>query len=308
MKSITDHLKTGEMLLLDGGVSTEIQLRGVSMNEKAWSGIAHKTNPDAVRQVHEDYIQAGAQVITANTFSTARHVLESIGLGDEVKTINADAVRLAKEARDNAATDDVWVAGSMSSMPPLKSLWDIPRDKKAAANYQELAELLAEAGVDLIVTEMMMDSVNAPLVIEAALSTGLPVWIGYSITIADDGQVLSWRASSTNNVSPPDDFGTLVQTISALGGDAVGIMHSKVETTGPALEVLGQHWSGPKLAYAETGRLEAPDWVFEEICSPQAYVTEVKRWVDDYGVQIIGGCCGTGPEHIRLLKEQLFQD
>ncbi|TDJ74146.1 MAG: homocysteine S-methyltransferase family protein [Proteobacteria bacterium] len=308
MGSLSERLKNNEIVLLDGGVSTEIQQRGVALDTEVWSGIAHKTHPDVVRQVHEDYIRAGAQVITANTFSTARHVLESIDLGDEVKTINTEAVQLAKAARDNVATGEIWIAGSMSSTQPLNSPQEVATGKKAAANYRELAEILAEAGVDLIIAEMMRDIVSAPMVIEAALSTGLPVWVGYSAMLADDGvNVMSWRWKNAANTPPPDDFGALVEAIAPLGGEAAGVMHSQVGDTGPALEILERHWSGPKLAYAETGRLEKPDWVFEEISSPNEYAEEIERWITEHGVQIVGGCCGTGPEHIRVLKERLPQ-
>ena len=85
MTSLNEHLENHEIILLDGAVSTEIQRRGVAMDSDVWSGLAHRTHPEVVRQVHEDYIRAGAQVITANTYSTARHVLESIDLGSEVK-------------------------------------------------------------------------------------------------------------------------------------------------------------------------------------------------------------------------------
>ena len=303
MTSLSERLKNDEIILLDGAVSTEIQKRGVAMDSDVWSGVAHKTHPEVVRQVHEDYIEAGAQVITANTYSTARHVLESIDLGDEVRTINTDAVKLAKVARDNSAKGEIWIAGSMSSMSPFNSPLEVALGENVADNYRELADILAESGVDLIITEMMRDSVNAPLVIEAALSTGLPVWIGYSAMLADDGEcVMSWR---WKNTPPSGDFGELLATVAPLGGEAAGVMHSQVRDTGPALEVLEQHWTGPKLAYAETGRLEKPDWSFKEICKPDEYVEEVESWISRYGVQIVGGCCGTGPEHIRVLKERL---
>lgn len=308
MTALNERLENGEIILLDGGVSTEIQQRGVALDREVWSGIAHRTHPDVVREVHEDYIRAGAQIITTNTFSTARHVLESIGLQAEVKAINREAVRLAQAARDNAATDEVFVAGSMSSTPGLNNPRQMAMGDKAAANYRELADTLAEAGVDLIIAEMMLDFVNAPLVIEAALATGLPVWVGYSAMLADDGAgVMSWRMHNAASTIPADDFGALVAAIAPLGGAAAGVMHSQITDTGPALEVLGRHWSGAKLAYAETGRLEKPDWIFEEVCSPNAYAAEVERWITEYGVQIVGGCCGTGPEHIRILKEQLPQ-
>ena len=308
MTSLSERLKNNEIILLDGGVSTEIQQRGVALHTEVWSGIAHKTHPDVVRQVHEDYIRAGAEVITANTFSTARHVLESIDLGDEVKTINTEAVQLAKAARDNAATGEIWIAGSMSSMQPLNSTREVATGKKAAANYRELAEVLAEAGVDLIIAEMMIDFLHGPMVVEAALSTGLPVWVGYSAMLADDGvSVMSWRSRNAASTRPPDDFGALVEAIAPLGGEAAGVMHSQVGDTGPALEILERHWSGPKLAFAETGRLQMPDWIFEEICPPNEYAEEIERWITEHGVQIVGGCCGTGPEHIRVLKERLPQ-
>jgi methionine synthase I (cobalamin-dependent) len=159
--------------------------------------------------------------------------------------------------------------------------------------------------VDLIITEMMRDTVNAKLVIEAALSTGLPVWIGYSAMMSDDGKnVQTWHwENSLSSV----DFEELVEAVSPLGGDAAGIMHSQVRDTSPALEILSRHWSGPKLAYAETGKIEKPDWNFKEICTPNEYATEIEGWINNYGVQIIGGCCGTGPEHIRILKDRLPQ-
>jgi len=71
------------------------------------------------------------------------------------------------------------------------------------------------------------------------------------------------------------------------------------------MQVLREHWPGPVLAYAETGKLVLPDWRYEEVSTPDAYAQEIEDWIRDYGVQIVGGCCGTGPEHIRALKQLL---
>lgn len=187
MSSLTERLDNNEILLLDGGVSTEIRRRGVALDKNVWSGLTTKTHPDQVREVHEDYIRAGAQVITANTYSTARHVLESVNLGHESKLLNFKSVQLAQQARDNAARETVYIAGSMSSMPPLTSHYEVATGEHVAASYRELAETLAEAGVDVIIAEMMRDIENASIVIEAAVATGLPVWIGYSAMMADNG-------------------------------------------------------------------------------------------------------------------------
>jgi len=306
MASLNERLNSDEIILLDGGVTTEIQKRGVPLHSNVWSGLTTKTHPDEVRQVHEAYIRAGSQVITTNTYSTARHVLESINLGHEAKMINLKSVQLAQQARDNAADGDVWIAGSMSSMPPLTASHEVVVSKHAEASYQELAESLAHAGVDLIIAEMMRDIDNATMVIKAAVATGLPVWIGYSTMMTEDGaDVRSLRWKNADSTTHTYDFATLVKTLSPLGGQAAGIMHTQVGNIDPALEVLGKYWSGPKLAYAETGRLLAPNWSFEEICSPQEYAIEVKGWIKKHGIKIVGGCCGTGPEHIRALRDLL---
>ena len=306
MISISERLEQDRIILLDGGVSTEIQKRGVSLDPNVWSGLTIKTHPDQVLQVHEDYIRAGSQVITANTYSTARHVLESINLGHEAKLLNYKSVQIAKQARDNAADRDVWVAGSMSSMPPLMGSHDISLGKHARVSYREQADVLAEAGVDLIIVEMMRDIENAAIVIEAAVSTGLPVWIGYSTMMDKDGigvKGLRWLDQGKYSIS--DDFSAMIKKLSPLGGQAAGIMHTKIGNIEPALKVLKQHWNGPLLTYAETGRLEFPDWHFGEACDPDKYAAQIKGWVEKYGVKIVGGCCGTGPEHIRALRDCL---
>jgi homocysteine S-methyltransferase len=278
----------------------------VALDENVWSGLTTKTHPDQVRQVHEDYIAAGAQVITANTYSTARHVLESINLGHEAKLLNLKSVQLAKEARDRAARDDVYIAGSMSSMPPLTSHHEVAVGEHIESSYRELAEVLAEAGVDLIIAEMMRDIDNANVVIKAAVDTGLPVWIGYSAMLADNGvDVRSLRWKNRDDTTSAHDFGEMVEALKPLGGQAAGIMHTRVEDTAPALAVLREHWEGPLLAYAETGKLLPPDLLLEEVISPADYAAVVEGWIREYGVRIVGGCCGTGPEHIRALKDLL---
>ncbi len=305
MNELAERLARGEIVILDGAVGTEIERRGVKMDEAAWCGVANKTHPGLVRRMHEDYIQAGADVITANTFATARHVLEDIGLGDEVEVINRRAVELAREARDAAAEGPVWIAGSMASMPPLTRLQDVtPRGEKAAANYREQAEILAGAGVDLIVTEMMFDLENATIVTEAALATGLPVWHGFSAEFAADGTTVLEYRDGEHQEMPARPFGELVQAITALGGAAAGVMHSYPEVTGPALEILRAHWPGPVMAYAETGTFVPPDWDFSMAATPDDYAEAARGWLA-HGVQIVGGCCGTSPDHIRRLKETL---
>ena len=112
------EIQSGEIVLIDGGTGTELQRRGVPMDEIAWSGAAVLSHPTEVRQTHEDYIKAGAQVIIANTFGSTRQMLEPAGFGDQVEAVNRGGVELARQARDNAGVDGIAVAGSISAMPP----------------------------------------------------------------------------------------------------------------------------------------------------------------------------------------------
>lgn len=303
MQTLESRLEQVEVLILDGGIGTEIERRGVTMDTDAWCGVANKTHPDVIRDVHEDYIRAGAEVITANTFATARHVLEAAGLAAEVEALNRAAVELAREARDSVAEHPVWIAGSMSSTPAFKES-GLPDDKQAASNYREQAVLLAEAGADLIIAEMMSHTKNASLVVSAALGTGLPVWVGFSAEVdRKSGAVLPWGVTSSK--TPPGDLGEAIDSVMALGDVSVmGIMHTKLNDIDAALGFLQQRWSGPTMAYAESGLWESPSWKFVGVVSPEDYAEAAMRWVTS-GVGIVGGCCGIGPDHIRELRRKL---
>ncbi len=103
----------GDPIVIDGGMGTQLEKAGVAMHGKVWSGKAVLSDPDAVRRVHEDFIRAGAEVIITNTFAASRHMLEPGGLGEHVATINTNAVRLAQQARDDAAEHPVAFLGSI---------------------------------------------------------------------------------------------------------------------------------------------------------------------------------------------------
>ena len=300
MTTLQERLDDNDVIILDGAIGTELQLRGAPMDGMAWCAVATKTQPDILRGLHEDYIRAGADVITSNTYSSSRHVLEAAGLGDETVEINRRAVEIAREARDAVAERPVWIAGALSCFTAGLDHTNRPDAARAKANYREQAEIMAAAGVDVIVLEMMLHSGRAAAAVEAAASTGLPVWVGFSCRTGDDGSVLMYPHSEDAEL-----FADVIPTVMAMGGSVAGVMHSTIEDTGPALDVLREHWSGPLLAYPESGEeFTMPIWHYEERVSPDALAATGADWVAG-GVQIVGGCCGTRPDHIRALKERL---
>ena len=104
---------------------------------------------------------------------------------------------------------------------------------------------------------------------------------------------------------PAGDFTAVVDGILAHDCQVAGIMHSEIEATAPALDVLRQRWSGPVMAYAESGKLVVPDWDFSQVVKPDDYAEIAADWVANHGVTIVGGCCGTGADHIRALTARL---
>jgi homocysteine S-methyltransferase len=293
------RLKRGEVVILDGAMGTELEARGVPMDGKAWSGAAMLEHGAAVRQVHADYIRAGADVIITNSFATGRHALEPAGFGAEVAEINRRAVTLAREAREEAADRPVSIAGSICSWVPVEeSGWRAP--DRLAASLGEQADLLAEAGVDLIALEMCQSAAETHLSLAAAQATGLPVWLGTSCRRREGAGGLL----TTHDEGSDPDFEALVADLAGRGPAVMTVMHSPIQDTADGLAAVKRHWSGPLGAYPESGYFVMPNWQFVDIVAPQDLLAEARQWVAA-GAQLIGGCCGLGPDHIRALKQGL---
>ena len=291
------QLGEDRILLIDGATGTELQRRGVPMDEVAWSGAAVLSHPDIVRATHEDYIHSGARVITTNTFGSTRQMLEPAGYGDQVGVVHRDAVRLAVEARDNAGVPGVAIAGSISTEPPRFDREAFFAPDKELAAYREAAELLAAAGADLIALEMINEENHASRAMTAAKETGLPVWLGVGCKKTDDGRIVSFD-------HPDIAFETLLDALIPMGPDVINIMHSEIAAVPGAIELLRERWTGPVGVYPESGYFTAPHWNFVDVIEPADFVNEALGWVAA-GARLLGGCCGTSPEHIRALQAAL---
>ena len=225
-------------------------------------------DPGAGGRVHAAYLRAGVEASATSTSARCRHVLAGAGLDDEPVAINTRAVELARAAIENVAPDrPVAVAGSMSnnlawipgSFSPDERY--APTAEQEAANYREMAETLAAAGVDLILMEMMSDIEHASRATQAAVDTGLPVWVGVSCSLRDDGSLTAWdihteepaeRLSDAHLVREPMPLESVIDAMTSFGPQVVGLMHSRVESIGPGLGVVRQRWHGPVRAYPET--------------------------------------------------------
>lgn len=293
---LEEKMQKGQILLLDGATGTELEKRGVPMNSRAWSAEAIITHPDIVQAVHEEYIHAGVDIITVNSFSTARHMLLPASLTGQFRQLNIEAVKLAVRAREKAASAPVAIAGSIAPTTfcadPTKCY---PPLSEAFSWYVEQADLLAASGVDLLLIEMIEDIEQGTLAVQAACSTGLPVWLGFSCRRNTDGEIMLWEYGQT--------LAEGIDAIAPIGGSAAFIMHTEVTDAAEAFAILKTHWQGTLGVYAHSGRFVMPNWQFNDVISPPEYAAEAARWIK-MGARIIGGCCGIGPAHIRELKKQ----
>jgi S-methylmethionine-dependent homocysteine/selenocysteine methylase len=288
LEQLNRRLANGEIVILDGGMGSELEAQGVPMDGAVWSGIAAHDHQDAVRRIHEDFIDAGADVIITNTFSSNRLALEPAGLGDLVAKVNRQAVDAALQARENAAERPIVVAGSLSPHSAYGMPATEPPPDVILAGFREQASLLAEAGVDLLALEMIPSLAYGRPAVQAATETGLPVWVG----------VTSWSDAFREG-----RFGELVGPLVQPGVTAVNVMHTELEAVSSALDEVGRHWTGTLGVYPHVGDWEPPNWTLSEI-APDAFAAEAETWVAR-GAQLVGGCCGIRPAHIRALREAL---
>jgi len=294
------RLDRGGVVILDGGTGTELERRGVSMDPEAWCGPATLDNLDLLEAIHQDYIKAGAGIITANTYASSRLMLGPAGFADKFEEINRAAIRAACRARDASGRSDVLVAGSLSHMIPLtkgtakSDLARQPAPAEISSALQDLAQLHREEGCDLILLEMLYHPKRMAAAMDAASRTGLPVWAGFSVRRGDDGSVLSF--------APEQDipFEETVKILADFEIDAAGVMHTPSNLISDAIGILRDVFDGPLIAYPDSGYFKMPKWQFDEIIPPVDFCGFVKAWIED-GVQVVGGCCGLSPDHIAAI-------
>jgi 5-methyltetrahydrofolate--homocysteine methyltransferase len=326
-QDLQNRIDGGEVIILDGAIGTQLQAMGVPMHPICWCAEALYTHPYTVIQMHERYIRAGVDIITTNTFSTTRAMLEPAGYGAHVRELNARAVYLAREAIARAGGKrSVYIAGSISNhvagripqtgvLGPSIATHRI-RSDDLQSYYQEVADVLAEAGVDFFLLEnMRWHNESRVLAIKAAQATGLPVWCGFTgakaendptVRLCDPAQVKD--PAFANDPRVRTALADAIDEIAPLGVSVMSIFHTTVPNMEPALKVMLDNWSGPVGAYCDASRTDyttsSQDKTIANVTTPEQHLEEAKKWVQ-MGAQIIGTCCGFGVEYIEPLREGL---
>jgi S-methylmethionine-dependent homocysteine/selenocysteine methylase len=302
-------------LLLDGGLGRELLKRGVPILTDIWSGTALTEAPEKVRDVHADFIAAGADIVTTNTYGLARKRLTRAGAEARFAELHRTAGQLAVEARD-AAGRDVAIAGSL---PPYSGSYRpdlVEPFETLLPLYTEQAAVLAPY-VDLFICETMSSAGEALAAASGAVKTGKPVWIAW--TLHEDR---SGRLRSGETVS---EAAAVVAHLPIAAFLANCCAPESITAAMPALAVAGHGKFG---GYANTFAPVPTDWAsyggrkldpsnweeYESSALPlrrdldaESYAAHARRW-RQMGATILGGCCGAGPEHIARLRRLLDED
>ena len=269
-------------LLFDGGMGTELQKRGLKPG--GLPELFNLTNGDVVREVHEAYVTAGADVVSTNTFGANRHKLDGAA---PVKDVICAAVGLAREAGAKFVALDMGPTGGM-----MKPLGDM-RFSEAYDLFSEMVVAGKEAGADMIIIETMSDLLETKAAVLAAKEkSDLPVFA--TMTFAADGRTFL-------GTSPKE----AVITLSALGVDAVGINCSLgPKELLPLVEEMIQWSTVPVLVQPNAGLPKIVDGEAKYDVGPEEFASLVGKMLD-MGVTMAGGCCGTTPEHIAALRREM---
>ncbi len=316
-QQLENSLRQGGNALLDGAIGTQLQAMAVPMDNTAWAAKALHTHPDTVRMMHKLYLDCGVDIITTNTYSSARHNLEPLGLGDLTRELNYRAVNLAMEARERFASDrNVTLAGSISAFgltlggESVRSLHRHARprteitERQARANLREQSEILAEAGVDFLLLEGTGSLTHRHWMVEECISTGLPLWLGFRCRL--DPEDDTPRIGYSSETAFADGLAEFVDE----GLAGVAIFHSTIDATDAAIPVAQSLWSGPLAVYPEADRsdytLPYKDENIQSNVTPDEYPGIAHKWISQ-GVHVVGGCCGINLDYYRDLK-QAFTD
>jgi S-methylmethionine-dependent homocysteine/selenocysteine methylase len=291
---LKSRLTRGELILLDGALGTELERRHVPTPLPLWSAQALLDAPDMVRAIHEDYVRAGADIITANTFRATPRALAKAGRAGEAERILELAVALAREAgQKTRGAREVLVAGAIAPLEDCYRPDLAPEPKLAEREHAEQAVRLARLGVDLILIETMNSTAEAKAALRGAKPSGVPVLVSF----------ICKNARELWNGEPLADA---VRAVETLKPDAILVNCVGPDVIGECLGEMARVTRLPLGCYPNAGE---PDmvrgtWRFDPAWTPERFAEAAAGWVAR-GAQIVGGCCGVGPDHIKALRTAL---
>ncbi len=303
MKSYLEAVRGG-VVIFDGATGTNLQLRHLGPDDfggpalEGCNEVLVDTRPDVVADLHRSFLEVGCDVVETDSFGSLPWVLAEYGLQDRTRELATKAARIARREVDAAARTgrDVWVAGSLGPGTKIASLGQITFAEQRDG-YQLAAEGLLEGGVDLFVIETVQDLLQAKAAIigcrRAMAAAGRQVPIQVQVTIETTGRMLMGT-----------EIGAALTTLEAMRPDVIGLNCA----TGPAemsehLRYLAQHSTVPISVLPNAGLPSVVDGQMHYDLTPDQLAEYHARFVVEFGVTAVGGCCGTTPAHLKAVVD-----
>ena len=301
---MTDFLQTVKerVVVYDGAMGTNIQFRNPGVDDfwgkEGCNELLVLSRPDIIKDIHASFFKVGCDVVETNTFGSTRVVLAEYELQDKTAELNIAAARLAKEVAQQFSTPGRprFVAGSMGPTTKLPSLGHITFDNMAAA-YEEQAAALIDGGVDVLLVETSQDLLQAKAalvgVFDAMQKAGKRLPVTVQVTLEATGTMLLGT-----------EIGAALTALEPFDVDVIGLNCA----TGPvemndAVRFLGANSSKQVSVLPNAGLPQNDGGRAVYKLTPQELATYHRHFVQDYGVRIVGGCCGTTPEHLKAVVE-----
>ena len=299
--NLENKLTSSEVIILDGGMGAELEKFGASIDKDLWSGRCSIDNPEMVREVHQNFVNSGADVITTNTYASTPISMKEYGYDGYIEDWNNASVKIARQVADSSDRE-VAVAGSVSTC----GSWDKIEPKLLKPGFDQQISILSDAGVDLIILEAMTSSTRTiEAILECSNKTNLPVWLSISCALDREQNKLMLGYQESINYSKAffyDDFEIAINKFTSMHDGPILVAHTDFKITNQAVKEIRKNHKGIIGAYPNNGFFEKPHWNTAEDILPKNYCEEAKLWIES-GAQIIGGCCGIGPSHIKSLYD-----
>jgi S-methylmethionine-dependent homocysteine/selenocysteine methylase len=293
--NIRERLSYGTPLVLDAAMGSDLDRRGLATTLPLWSAVGLLERPDLVSQIHLENLLAGADIITTDTFRTTARTLRRAGINPaRAAELDALAVRLAVEARTEAGRPEALIAGSIAPLedcylPTFETSLEV-----ALAEHRVQAGSLAAAGVDLIMVETMPTVAEAEIALRAAVETGQSATVGFVCAPPDPGEPVRLLSGET--------LSEAVARVTPLGPAAIFVNCAAPPVITAALRELRELTALPIGAYANVGHVDDErGWTPDGGITGERYAEHAAEWIA-LGAIVVGGCCGTHPEHTAALR------
>ena len=280
--------------ILDGAIGSELILRGEILPPGVWSAKINLTNPDLLLNIHKEYVQAGSNYITANTFRTTTRAYKKTGLSatqanQMAKKSMKSAIKIAKKATDKS----VKILGSIAPLEDCYSPQLFPGFENAKNEFSVIAKWLKDSGVDGYILETMNNILETQTCLEVIQHYNIPIWVSFNLLNSD-------------HIQSGESLKSAINMTKRFEVDCVLLNCNPIKRTKKGLKIIANECSKwgiyPNLGVGEP----SPDGVISKYYSDNQFLRLCESAIN-LGASVIGGCCGTSPRHIKLLKDNFIK-